>query len=222
MRREEIAKRMDQAVLKPGMTDEDIRANAEMCRALGVGNLCVRPTDVAYAKRLLAGSDVAVSCVIGFPHGAARKEVKVLEARLALEDGASELDLVMNIGKFLSGDMAWVREEIQAVAAETHAHGALLKVILETCLLTDVQMRTAAILAVDAGADYVKTSTGFNGEGATVHAVEILLDAVKGRAKVKASGGIRTWQEAVRFVEMGVDRLGVSGAKKILEGAEEK
>ncbi len=217
--KEVVAKMMDHAVLKPAMTDDDIRKNAEMCVAMGVGDLCVRPTDVAYAKRLLRGSGVTVACVVGFPHGASRPETKAFEARLAIEDGADELDMVMNIGKLLSGETDFVRNDIAAVVAVAKPARVLVKVILETGLLTPEQIRLACELAVAAGADYVKTSTGFTGEGATEEAVRIMLETVGGRAKVKASGGIRDWAQAVRFVRLGAQRLGVGSAPQILAGA---
>ncbi len=214
-----VAKMMDHAVLKPAMTDDDIRRNAAMCAAHGIGDLCVRPTDAALAAALLKDSGTTVAVVIGFPHGANRSEVKALEARLAIEDGADELDMVMNIGKFLSGNDDYVRRDIAAVVAEAKPRGVLVKVILETALLTLEQVARACELAIEAGADFVKTSTGFNGEGATPEAVTRMLKTCAGRAKVKPSGGIRDWDTAVRFVRMGADRLGVGSADKILDGA---
>ena len=213
------ARLMDHAVLKPAMTDDDIRAAAAMCVARGVGDLCVRPTDAALAVELLRGTGVTVAVVVGFPHGASRAEVKALEARLAIADGADELDMVMNVGKFLSGDHDFVRRDIEAVVAEAKPRGVLVKVILETCLLTPEQIADACGLAVAAGADFVKTSTGFNGEGATPEAVDVMLEACAGRARVKASGGIRTWAQAVSFLEMGAARLGVGAADKLLDDA---
>jgi deoxyribose-phosphate aldolase len=213
------AKRMDHAVLKPAMTDGEIRRAAAMCVAKGVGDLCVRPTDAPLAVSLLKGTGTTVAVVVGFPHGANRTEVKALEARLAVADGADELDMVMNIGKFLSGDHAFVRRDIEAVVAEAKPRGVPVKVILETCLLTPEQIAMACELAVAAGADFVKTSTGFNGDGATPEAVAVMLKACAGRAKIKPSGGIRDWARAAMFLEMGVDRLGVGAADKILDGA---
>jgi deoxyribose-phosphate aldolase len=210
---------MDHAVLKPSMTDEDIRRAAAMCKARGIGNLCVRPSDAALASRLLKGSATTLSVVVGFPHGAHRTETKALEARLAIEDGAHELDMVMNIGKLLSGDYDFVTRDIAAVVAVAKPKGVLVKVIQESCLLTLEQVAKACELALAAGADFVKTSTGFNGDGATVEEVEVMLRTCKGRAKVKPSGGIRDWAKAVQFLKMGVDRLGVGGADKILDGA---
>lgn len=217
--KERVAKMMDHAVLKPAMTDGDIRAAAAMCVAKGVGDLCVRPTDAALAASLLKGTGTTVAVVVGFPHGASRTEVKVLEARLAIEDGADELDMVMNIGKFLSGDFDFVRRDIAAVVAEAQPKGVVVKVIQESCLLTLEQVAQACELAIEAGADFVKTSTGFNGDGATPEAVAVMLKTCADRAKVKPSGGIRDWARAVMFVEMGADRLGVGSADKILDGA---
>ncbi len=217
--KEMIAGMMDHAVLKPNCTDEDIRTNAEACIAHGIGDLCVRPTDVAYAKKLLQGSKVTVACVVGFPHGAARPETKALEARLAIEDGADELDMVMNIGKMLSGDHEFVKNDIAAVVAVARPNQVPVKVILETCLLTPAQIGQACELAIAGGADFVKTSTGFNGDGASVEAVRVMLDTVQGRAKVKPSGGIRDWDRALMFAEMGVHRLGVGAGPQILLGA---
>lgn len=217
--KERVAKMMDHAVLKPAMTDSDIREAAAMCVAKGVGDLCVRPTDTALAVSLLKGTGTTVAVVVGFPHGASRTEVKALEARLAIADGADELDMVMNIGKFLSGDVDFVRRDIAAVVAEAKPKGVVVKVIFETCLLTLEQVAQACELAIEAGADFVKTSTGFNGDGATPEAVAAMLKTCAGRAKVKPSGGIRDWARAVMFVEMGADRLGVGSADKILDGA---
>jgi len=217
--KEQIAKMMDHAVLKPAMTDDDIRRNAKMCVERGVGDLCVRPSDTKLAAELVKGTGTTVAVVVGFPHGTSRPEVKALEARLAIEDGADELDMVMNIGKFLSGDYDWVLRDIQAVVAEAKPKGIVVKVIQESCLLTLEQVAKACELSIQAGADFVKTSTGFNGDGATVEQVEVMLRTCKGRAKVKPSGGIRDWARAVLFAGMGVDRLGVGSADNILDGA---
>lgn len=211
-----IAKMMDQAVLKPDATDDDIRRNADLCRRLGIGCLCVRPADVRLAADCLRGSGVTVAAVIGFPHGAERTEVKGFAAQLAIEDGAAELDMVMNIGKLRSGDDAFVERDIRAVVGTANHGGAKVKVILETCLLTPDEIVRACGCAVRAGAAFVKTSTGFSKGGATPEAVTLMLRAVAGHAQVKASGGIHTWAEAVHYAEMGCTRLGVSGAEKIL------
>ena len=213
-----VARAMDHAVLKPEYTGADLARHAAVCVELGVGCLCVRSVDVAAASRLLAGTPVVVASVVGFPHGAQRPEVKAREAALAIADGARELDMVMAIGGFLSGDHAAVRDDIAAVVREARPARAVVKVILETCLLSGVQIAAACRLAEEAGADFVKTSTGFGPGGATPEAVRVMLDTVGGRLGVKASGGIRTWDAAVRSLEMGGTRIGVGDAAGILAG----
>ena len=214
----DVAALLDHAVLKPTFTSADLAAHAAMCVARGVGCLCVRPADVAAAVRHVAGSPVVVASVIGFPHGSHRTETKAFEARLAIADGARELDMVVAIGPLLSGDESRVRDDIAAVVAAARPHGALVKVIFETCYLTPAQIVTACRLAEEAGADFVKTSTGFGTAGATPEAVRLMLDAVGGRLGVKASGGIRTWDDAVMYLDMGCTRLGVGDAATILDG----
>lgn len=213
-----VARTLDHAVLKPDFTAADLARHARMCIARGVGCLCVRSCDVATAARLVAGTPVVVAAVVGFPHGAQRPEVKALEARLAIADGAREIDMVQNVGALRSGDHAAVRDDIAAVVAEARPHGVLVKVILETCFLSPEQIVAACRLAEEAGADFVKTSTGFGAGGATPEAVRTMLDAVGGRLGVKASGGIRSWDDAVRYLDMGCTRLGVGDAAGILDG----
>lgn len=214
----DVAALLDHAVLKPNFTAADLAAQAAMCMARGVGCLCVRPCDVAAATRHVAGSPVVVASVIGFPHGSHRPETKALEARLAIADGARELDMVLAIHALLSGEESRVRDDIAAVVAEARPHGALVKVIFETCYLSPAQIVTACRLSEEAGADFVKTSTGFGTGGATPEAVRLMLDTVGGRLAVKASGGIRTWDDAVMYLDMGCKRLGVGDAATILDG----
>ena len=214
----EVAKTIDHAVLKPDMTDDDVRSNAAMCKTRGVGCLCVRPTDVALAAQELAGSETIVAAVIGFPYGYNRTEAKALEAKLAIEDGARELDMVMNVGKYLSGDTACVQADIEAVVAEAKPKGVPVKVILETCLLTVEQIPGACKLAEAAGADFVKTSTGFAGGGATPEAIAIMVETVGETMQVKASGGIRTWEDAIGYLEQGCTRLGIGASEAVLDG----
>ena len=216
----EVAGLIDHAVLKPEMTAADIKKDAAMCRARNVGDLCVRPCDVALAVKELAGCETTIAAVIGFPHGSNRSQTKALEAKLAIEDGAQELDMVMNIGKFLAGDDAYVQQDIEAVVAEAKPKGVLVKVILETCRLTLEQVAHACKLAEAAGADYVKTSTGFNGAGATPEAIAVMVATVGSTMKVKASGGIRNWETAVSYLNQGCSRLGVGSAEAVLDGAE--
>lgn len=214
----DVARLLDHAVLKPTFTAADLAAHAAMCVARGVGCLCVRPADVAAAVRHVAGSPVVVASVVGFPHGGHRSDTKAFEARRAIADGAKELDMVVNIGGLLAGDDRLVRDDIAAVVAEAAPHGGLVKVIFETCYLPPERIVAACRLAEEAGADFVKTSTGFGTGGATPEAVRLMLDAVGGRLGVKASGGIRTWADAVMYLDMGCRRLGVGDAAAILDG----
>ena len=223
----DVAKTLDHAVLKPEFSRDDLAKHAAMCVARGVGCLCVRSVDVAAAATLVAGSPVVVASVIGFPHGAQRPEVKALESRLAIADGARELDMVMNVAALKSGDEAAVRDDIAAVVAAAKPQGVVVKVILETCYLTRAEIATACRLAESAGADFVKTSTGFGVKasgptGATPEAVRVMLDTVGGRLQVKASGGIRTWDDAVCYLDMGCTRIGVGDAAAILDGGPAK
>lgn len=217
--REQVARLIDHAVLKPNFTDQDVAAHCKMCLERGVGNICVRPTDVALAAKLTRGSQTTVACVVGFPHGANRPEVKALEAKLAIADGATELDMVMNVGKFLSGDYAFVQRDIEAVVAEAKPRGVLVKVILETCFLTHEQVATACKIAEAAGADFVKTSTGFADGGATPEVIDVMLKTVGATMGVKASGGVRSWETAVGYLRQGCKRLGVGSTEKVLDGA---
>jgi deoxyribose-phosphate aldolase len=217
--REQVAKAIDHAVLKPFATQADVVKAAAMCRKRGVGDLCVRPTDVALAARELAGSGTTVACVVGFPHGSNRPEVKAMEARLAIDDGAAEIDMVMNIGRFKSGQDDAVRADIAAVVAEAKPRGALVKVILETCWLDAAEIARACRLAEAAGADFVKTSTGFGDGPATPEAIDVMLRTVGRTMGVKASGGVRTWDVAVGYLEQGCKRLGVASTEAVLDGA---
>ena len=215
----QVARLLDHAVLRPEYTTGDLAAHATMCVDRGVGCVCVRPCDVKETVRLVGGSPVAVASVIGFPHGSQRSETKALEARLAIGDGARELDMVMNIGRFLSGGDDAVRDDIAAVVAVAKPHGVLVKVILEICYLSPDGIEAACRLAESAGADFVKTSTGFGPGGATPEGVRRMLDTVGGRMGVKASGGIRTWSDALTYLSMGCTRLGVGDAALILGAA---
>ena len=215
----DVAKRLDHAVLRPHATDRDLAEAAAMCAVRGVGCLCVRPTDVARAAQLVAGSDVIVASVVGFPHGSHLPQAKAAEAGLAIEDGAGELDMVMQIGAFLSGRHADVLADIAAIVTCARPHGVLVKVILETCYLTLDEVAIACRLAEEAGADMVKTSTGFGTGGATIEVVETMLRTVGGRLGVKASGGIRSWEACVQYLDMGCARIGVGSAAQILDEA---
>lgn len=215
----EVAAAIDHAVLKPNFTDADVRKHAAMCIARGVKSMCVRPCDVALAADCLAGSNVLVSVVIGFPHGHHRPEVKAREAELAVRDGARELDMVMNVGRFLAGDCDAVRRDIQAVVNVAHAQGALVKVIQESGYLNLEQVALACRISEEAGADFVKTSTGFGPGSATPEIIDVMIRTVGGRLGVKPSGGIRDWNTAVGYLQQGATRLGVGSTEAVLDGA---
>jgi len=220
--RDQIAATIDHAVLSPDATDLDVIEQCKLGRELGVASVCVRPTDVPLAAAALKGSTTVVSAVVAFPHGAAQPETKAKEARLCIADGARELDMVLNIGKLRSGEDDWVRHDIEAVVEEARPHGVLVKVILEVCFLTDEEIVRGCRLAQVAGADFVKSSTGFGTGGATPEAIALMVATVGETMRVKASGGIRTYADAVRYLNLGCARIGASsGTRTICESAPE-
>ncbi|MFW5755518.1 MAG: deoxyribose-phosphate aldolase [Tangfeifania sp.] len=217
--KEQVAKTIDHAVLKPEFTMEDLQKHAKMCIDNGVFSMCVKPCDIAAAKELLKDSGVKVSCVLSFPHGADATPVKAFQAKQAIEDGVDEIDMVMNIGRFLGDDYHYVVEDIKAVVEVAHKHDVPVKVIQESGFLTPEQIGKACELSFVAGADFVKTSTGFGPGGAKPEYIDIMVKTVGGDMKVKASGGIRTWEDAVAFLEQGADRLGIGSTEAVLHGA---
>ncbi len=218
----DIAKMLDHSTLQPFLTKEDIRKGCEIALQYDTATVCARPGDMPLVVKALAGSDVLPCTVIGFPHGAHHTDVKVFEAERALDDGCRELDMVLNIGRMLSGDTGYVQEEIARLAAAAHARGALLKVILETCYLSDEQKKIACEISEKAGADFVKTSTGYGSAGATVADVRLMRAAVSDKVRVKASGGIRTLDMVLSCRQAGASRCGVSATVKIMEEARER
>ncbi len=215
----QVAAALDYAVLKPQQTRTDIASAVTLCRKLPIGCLCVRPNDVRYVKNHLSDKPTRIASVVGFPHGMNRTVIKAQEAKVAIEDGAIELDMVMAISTFLDGNYAAVHDDIAAVVERSSPHGVSVKVILETCFLTNEQIVEACHIAESAKAQYVKTSTGFGSHGATSEAVKIMLATVDGRLGVKASGGIRTWQECIDYLLMGCTRIGVGDPLTILNGS---
>ncbi len=208
-----IAAYIDHTLLSPTATREDIARICEEARTYGFATVCVQPVRVAQAAKLLAGTAVGVCTVVGFPHGANGGAAKAAEAARALKDGATEIDMVMNLGAAKDGDWATVAEEIAAVKKAVGAH--VLKVIIETSQLTDDEIVAACRAAVQAGADFVKTSTGFTGGGATVEAVALMRRTVGAAARVKASGGIRDYACAQAMIAAGADRIGASAGVAI-------
>lgn len=214
---EQVAKTIDHSILKPDFTDGDVRAGAELALKYNTASYCIRPMDVAPAAEILAGSDVHVCTVIGFPHGSSTTAVKEFETADAIKNGAVEIDMVINVSALLSGDYDYVEQDIRAVVDVAHAAGASVKVIFETAYLDDELVVKACELSEAAGADYVKTSTGFASEGATLHNVKLMKATVGDRLKVKSSGGVRTLDQLIDYMDAGVTRSGCSATQQVLE-----
>jgi deoxyribose-phosphate aldolase len=215
----EVAATIDHAVLKPEFGDKELKEHAQMCREIGVFSMCVKPCDVKAARELLKDSGVKVSCVLSFPHGADTSEVKAFQAKNAIDNGVDEIDMVMNIGQFLSGNYDYVVNDIKGVVDVAHQSGVLVKVIQESGFLTLEQVAKACVLSYEAGADFVKTSTGFGAGSATPEIIDVMLKTVGGKMYVKPSGGIRDWATAVGYLEQGVHRLGIGSTKAVLDGS---
>ena len=191
-----------------------------MCIENGVFSMCVKPCDVKMAAFLLKDSPVKVSCVLSFPHGADTSATKAFQATQAIENGVDEIDMVMNIGKLMSEDFEYVKNDIKAVVDVAHQHNVLVKVIQESGHLTLEQVAQACEVSYQAGADFVKTSTGFGPGSATPEMIDVMIKSVGDKMQVKASGGIRTWDQAVAYLEQGADRLGIGSTTAVLNGAE--
>ena len=215
-----LASMIDHTLLKPDATSDKIAQLCFEARKYHFASVCVNPTHVKLCADLLRDSDVKVCTVIGFPLGATSPEVKAFETRNALDNGATEIDMVLNIGALKAGEMELVARDIRGVVEVGHAAGALVKVIIETALLTDEEKVVACLLAKEAGADYVKTSTGFSGGGATVHDIALMRRTVGPTLGVKASGGIHTHEDAEALVAAGATRIGASAGVKIIQAAQ--
>ncbi len=212
-----IAKMIDHTLLKPDATPDQIAQLCYEARKYEFASVCVNPTHVKLCAELLRGSPVLVCTVIGFPLGATSTEVKVFETETALRDGAGEIDMVINIGALKARDYDLVSKDINGVVRMSHASGALVKVIIETSLLTDKEKEIASLLAKEAGADYVKTSTGFSSGGATAEDIALMRRAVGPEMGIKASGGVRTYEDAQRMIFAGATRIGASAGVKIVQ-----
>jgi deoxyribose-phosphate aldolase len=213
-----IASVIDHTLLKPEATKDQIRKLCEEAKEHRFASVCVNPTYVRLAAKLLRGSAVKVCTVVGFPLGAHTTEIKATEARRAIREGAKEIDMVINIGALKSGEEELVHEDILAVVKVCHEAGALCKVIIEAALLTDKEKTLACQAARRAQADFVKTSTGFGPGGATVHDVRLMAEAIRGASMgVKAAGGIRTLADVQRMLEAGATRIGTSSGVQIMK-----
>ncbi len=226
----ELAKMIDHSLLHPTMTDQDLKDGCEIAKKYNVASVCIKPYAVKQAVDWLKNSEVGVGTVVGFPHGNSSIYIKVAEAEKACEDGATEIDMVVNIGKVLSGDWEYVKKEIKAVTEATHQHGAIIKIIFENDFLSDdgLKMKLCEICSV-LQADFVKTSTGYgfvkgtdgnyNYKGATIHDLKLMRQYAAPHVQVKAAGGVRSLDDLLKVQSLGVTRVGATATTTILEEA---
>jgi len=225
-----LAKMIDHSILHPTMTDEDLRRECEVARKYDVASVCVKPYAVKQAVELLQGSDVLVGCVIGFPAANSAIGVKIFEAEQACKDGAVEIDMVINIGKALQGDWAYITDEIKAVTDASHKHHAIVKVIFETDYVNkETDILKLCQICTEVGADYVKTSSGFgfvkqangdyNYKGATIPVLELMKKSVGPKVKVKAAGGVHTLDQLIAVRAAGCSRCGATATIVMMEDA---
>jgi len=207
---------IDHTLLKANATRSQIEKLCEEAKTMNFKTVCVNPSWISTCKELLSGSDVGVCTVIGFPLGAMTTAAKAFEAANAIEEGAEEVDMVINIGRLKNREMEYVTEDIRQVKKACGNH--VLKVIIETCLLTDEEKVLACQACVEAGADFVKTSTGFSTAGATVGDVVLMKKTVEGKCLIKAAGGVKCYDDLVKMVEAGADRIGTSSGVALLQG----
>ena len=211
-----LNKFIDHTLLKADASKAQIKKLCEEAKEYDFKTVCINPSWIEFAINELKGSDVGVCTVIGFPLGAMTTEAKSFEAADAIEKGVSEIDMVLHIGKLKDGDYEYIVKDIKAVK---DACGEIpLKVIIETCLLTDEEKAIASKACIDAGADFVKTSTGFSTSGATIEDVVLIKEIVGDKAKIKAAGGVRSYEDLLAMVDAGADRIGTSSGVKLLEG----
>ncbi|MEN4011090.1 MAG: deoxyribose-phosphate aldolase [Chloroflexota bacterium] len=214
---QQLAKVIDHSLLRPELTAEEVVEGCELAARYHVATVCVKPCHVRLAAKQLSDTDVLVSTVVGFPHGSSQTAIKVAEAGLAMDDGAVELDMVLNIGELRSGNDDFVFADIKAVCDVAHARGVKVKVILENAYLTDEQKVRGCQLAEKAGADWVKTSTGFAPGGATLEDLRLMRRTVSDHVQVKAAGGVRTLDALLAVIEAGVTRCGATATATILD-----
>jgi deoxyribose-phosphate aldolase len=214
MKAKEFLKHVDHSLLKPNLTYEDVVKGLEFARDYHCASVCINPVNLELAKQYLDGTDVKIGTVIGFPNGISTTLSKVMETKDAYARGTEEMDMVINVGALRSGDYNRVREDIKAVV---EASPAIVKVILETDYLTIEEIVIGSKLVEEAGAHYVKTSTGFTPIGATVEIIKLMRETVSDKVKIKAAGGIKTLRDALAMIEAGSDRIGISRTKEMLE-----
>ena len=213
----DIAKMIDHSLLQPNLTDQDLEQGCRLARDYDVVSVCIKPYAVPLAARLLAGSAVAVGTTVGFPHGGHTTSVKVAEAEQAMNDGARELDMVVNIGKVLSRNWVFVADDIRAVVEAAHRRGALVKVIFENSMLADEHKEQLCRICGEVRADFVKTSTGYGASGATDDDLRLMRRCSPPHVQVKAAGGVRTFDRLLAMRALGVTRVGATATKAILD-----
>jgi deoxyribose-phosphate aldolase len=218
----QVAAMIDHSLLRPELTLEDVTLGCEIAATHEVASVCCKPADVVHASRELDGTSVKVGTVVGFPHGSSTTAAKVFEARHALQDGARELDMVINIGRLRGGDHSYVAADVRAIVEVAATTGALVKVIFENAYLTDDEKVVACRLTEDAGADFVKTSTGFAATGATMEDLALMRRSVGPAMQVKAAGGVRTLETLLAMVAVGVSRFGATATVAMLADAKER
>ena len=212
----QLAKTIDHSLLNPAMTVDEVIAGCELAKKYNVASVCVKPCHVTLAADLLKGTTVEVGTVVGFPHGGSTTAAKVFEAEDAIRNGATELDMVLNIGELKSGNMDFVRQDIAAVV-QAASGKAIVKVILENAYLTRDEIRQACVLCEEAGADFVKTSTGYAPGGATLEDLTLMRETVSPQVQVKAAGGVRSLEAILDVIDVGVTRVGATATAKILD-----
>ncbi|MCS6864370.1 MAG: deoxyribose-phosphate aldolase [Gemmataceae bacterium] len=215
----ELARMFDHSLLQPTLTDADLERGCLLAREWNVASVCIKPYAVRLAAKLLAGSSVQASTVVGFPHGGHLTAVKVFEAERAMDDGATELDMVVNIGKVLSGEWNYVAHDIAAVVEAAHARNAKVKVIFENAYLKDEHKKELCRICGEVRADWVKTSTGYAESGATLEDLKLMREHSPAWVQVKAAGGVRTFQRLMEVRALGVTRVGATATQAILDEA---
>jgi deoxyribose-phosphate aldolase len=218
----ELARMFDHSLLQPNLTDAELERGCLLARELGAASVCIKPYAVRLAAKLLAGSLVQASTVIGFPHGGHLTAVKVFEAERAMDDGATELDMVVNVGKVLSGEWNYVAHDIAAVVTAAHARNAKVKVIFENAYLKDEHKKELCRICGEVRADWVKTSTGYAETGATLEDLKLMREHSPAWVQVKAAGGVRTFERLMEVRAIGVSRVGATATKAILDDAKSK
>jgi deoxyribose-phosphate aldolase len=218
----DLARMFDHSLLQPNLTDADLEKGILLAREYGVASVCIKPYAVRLAAKLLAGSPVQASTTIGFPHGGHVTKIKVAESEIALADGATELDMVVNVGKVLSGEWNYVADDIAAVVRVAHAANAKVKVIFENAYLNTEHKKELCKICGEVRADWVKTSTGYAETGATVEDLKLMRQHSPAHVQVKAAGGVRTYEKLLEVRAIGVTRVGATATKTILDEAKAK